>query len=253
MLTVKEVFRGHFDECLDHLKKRLDEKAPKGTRGVRTVKEPIAAFCLVGIEAVHRWLQGHPPKGIAYLRLMCYLDMIGYKVIEMERLKKSRRYFLELIGYGLLSPEKANGLIGYSENKHLYKVLSGKENTSKDKDERMWNAWKERREELEQKKEEASSRDRLDLLPLVSHETNLPARSTGECQQEGAHARYPAAVIKVMEALLAMLEEIGLDRLSSSGWALLIGAERKTILRLSARLSDLSAKLITVDQHKGGG
>jgi hypothetical protein len=54
-----EVFRGHFNECLKHLAKCLEAKAPKGLAGAMKARQPIADFCGVVAPTVTGWLEGN--------------------------------------------------------------------------------------------------------------------------------------------------------------------------------------------------
>ncbi|MGD0328143.1 MAG: hypothetical protein ABSB00_00295 [Minisyncoccia bacterium] len=150
----QEVFRGHFEECLEHFGMSFNSRIPKGTRRATQVKKPIADFCGVTIHSVTRWLHntGMFPIGEELIKLMCFLDMNGYRIIELERMPKVRRNFAELVGYGLLSGEQATILLGYASSSQLYEILRGDWNASEEKGQKMWNEWKRRKEELEKRK-----------------------------------------------------------------------------------------------------
>lgn len=237
-----EVYRGPFEECLRHLEARLASSVPKGSRTATQVRKPIADFCGVSVDTVYRWFRGDGPLpiGETLIKLMCYLDMIGYRVIELERMPKARRNFAELVGYGLLSGAQAAESLGYSHTSAFYQVLQGHSGASKDKNQTMWNIWKGRKEELRLKKEESQNLYGLDIPLKIcpgaeeSKPAMLPSRQT--------------AVVNIMEGLLLLLEG-GL--LSESNFADL-QRSADTILRLSAHLSALSSRLIMSEQRKGG-
>lgn len=235
------VFRGHLEECLRHLRTSLASSVPKGSRGAGQVKRPIADFCGVTIDSVTRWLNTESfPVGEQYIKLVCFLDMIGYWVIGLERLPKVRRNFVELIGFGILSSNQAIKLLGYSETSTLYQVLQGHDGASQDKDQKMWDAWKERKEELVLKKEKSQELYRLDI-PLKIHPKAKDSKSAMSASRQ-------TAVVNIMEGLLSLLEE---GSLSGSSFADL-QRSADTILRLSAHLSALSSQLIMSEQRKGG-
>ncbi len=243
----QEVFRGHFEECLEHLKAGLLTRFPKGSKGAGKARHPIAEFCGVEQSSVERWFYRKSlPDGDVRIRLICYLSLRGYKIIEWERLSTNRRNFAELVGFGLLSMQEAAQLVGYTEASTLSQVLQGNQSSSEDKDQKMWDAWKERREELEQKKVKSRDLHRLDI-PLAAHSKAERVRQ----RQEIASSSPRLAVVTLMEGLLALLEERSFNDRSDSE----LGQLREsvnTILRLSAQLSTLSSRLIT-DQQKGSG
>lgn len=244
-----EVFRGHFEECLKHLGTRLASSVPRGSRGAAQAKKLVAEFCGVTINSVTRWLHGTGsfPIGEPLIKLMCYLDMVGYRVIELERMPKVRRNFAELVGYGLLNSDQAAEFLGYSSMSALYQVLQGHRGASEDKDQKMWDAWKERKEELQQKKEKSQELYRLDIPLKVRPKTEVSKMS-----ERQVSAFRPKAVVSIMEGLLALLEENSFEKLSNGELADL-KQSADTVLRLSAHLSALSSRLIVSEQQRKGG
>ena len=178
-----EVFRGHLDECLRHLGTKLAEVVPKGSRGAMESKRPLAEFCGVTIDSVTRWLSGATPIGEQRIRLMCFLDSAGYRVIELERIPKVQRGFAELVGFGLISSQEASELLGYAEKSTLLKVLAGQQGASGDKNQRMWDYWKEKKETLEQKKECLKSMSFMALLSDNRSEWSELRELVGELSQ----------------------------------------------------------------------
>lgn len=245
----QEVFRGHFEECLRHLGTSLASSVPKGSRGAAQTKKPIADFCGVTIDSVTRWLHGTGsfPLGEQYIKLMCYLDMVGYRVIELERMPKVRRNFAELIGYGILSSGQASKFLGYSSTSTFYQVLQGHHGASEDKEQKMWDAWKERKEALQEKKERSQELYRLDIPLKVRRKAELAKTS-----ERPVSAVRPKAVVSIMEGLLALLEENSFEKLSDGELADL-KQSADTVLRLSAHLSALSSRLIMSEQQRKGG
>lgn len=164
-----EVFRGHVDECLGHLGNMLATSIPKGSKGAAQVKRPLADFCGVSTACVQRWLRNSSlPIGEQRVKLMCWLNMAGYRVIGLERMPKIRRYFLELVGFGLISGKQAAELLGYTTVSRVYEVLRGDCNAGSEKRAVMLREYSNRKEELEQKKESAREQYRLHIPSKVS-------------------------------------------------------------------------------------
>lgn len=226
-----EIFRGHFDECFKHLSRRFTEKFARGTREAWQAKEPFAAFCGCQVDTVANWLRGGAvPVGEGYFKLMFFLDMLGYKIIELERMPKVQHNFAELVGFGLISGQQAAELLGYVATSKLYEVWRGVCGSSEEKEQKMYEEWKKRKEELAQKKERACELYHFDVLS-----------SGGSRRVEKAK---PVAVVSIMQGLLTLLEDDQLVNLTPS--------DANTVLQLSARLSTLSSQLIMTDQRKEG-
>lgn len=242
-----EVFRGHLEECLQHLGTSLASSAPKGSRGAALVRKPVADFCGVEIDSVTRWFHGTAfPIGESLIKLMCYLDMVGYRVIELERMPQARRNFMELVGYGLLSIDQVVEFLGYSSTSHIFQVLQGRQDVNKDKNDKMWEMWKARKEELQRKKEKSQVQYRLDISLKVCRKAESPETSAR------VSASRPTAVVSIMEGLLNLLEENSFEKLSDGDLADFLKSA-DTVLRLSARLSALSSWLIMSKQQRKGG
>lgn len=238
------VFRGHIDECLRHLATSINERASKGSWGAGQAKEPAAKFCAVTVDTVARWLNKvNSPIGEQLIKMLCYLDLIGYKVIEFERLPRVRRNFAELIGFGLFSSQEASQLLGYTAVSSLYQVLQGTQGASESKDQKMWDVWKERKQDLQRKKEQAQEIYRLDIP--------LRVRPKAAIQQEGAGTSpcMQTAVMNIMDGLTSLLEGDSFKNPSEKDLKIL-KQSAGTILRLSARLSTLSSMVIMSNGQK---
>lgn len=185
----QEVFRDHVAECIQHLKGVFArQKPPEAARH----KKQIAEFCGVDAIAVRRWLNGDTePLGEQRVKLMCCLDSIGYRVIELERMDKTLRGFGELIGFGLLSIQNADELLGYSEPRLLFRVLRGGAGTSQEKTQKMWDMWKSKKEELERAKKQA----RANLKSVARAESSATPSSRHQ------------ALINIMEGIVFLMEE----------------------------------------------
>lgn len=167
---------------------------------------------------------------------MCYLQMIGYRVIEWEKIPVARRNFAELLGFGILSVEQARVIIGYSTTTTTYQVLLGHYGTSKDKDGIMWETWKSKMGELEGVKSDALQKYRLDLSSVKQPRTE----TQGQIPQAIAPTRF-TAISYFMDGLKALLEDKSFinTELDSADVAPL----KETISRLQQVLSVIHSKL----------
>ncbi len=233
----QEVFRGHLEECLRHLGAEFASKAPKGSRGSAQVKKPLADHCEVAVSSVTRWINGGIlPIGKQFIGLMCYLDTIGYRIIEFERMTKIRRNFAELIGFKILSSDEAAEFLGYASTSTLYQMLYGNHGASDEKYQKMWDRWKEEKEELERIKKRLREFWCMGISSKASPEAEAPLPSS-----------RPVDILSAMKCLLVLLEEELSDDL------VIFQGSSDTVLLLSARLSALSSRLIISEQRKGGG
>jgi len=223
--------RGHFEECLHHFV--MKGGGPNQTQG----KQLIADFCGVSLATVATWFRGsNLPVGERYIKFMCFLDMAGYRVIELERMPKALRNIAEFIGYGVLSTQEVMGLLEYSNRSKFFALLRGERGISKEKEQKAWNIWKEKRGDLEKRKEEARELYQLDIpptstAPAVNIQQELPKVSVTSTHHKSG------AVVSLMEGLLALLEDASFELAE-------INQSVGTVLRLSARLSSLSSELI---------
>ncbi len=246
----QEIFRGHVEECVRHLANLIAPQASRGSRELVEAKQQIADFCGTTVQAVGYWLSGEMfPQGETLLKLMCYLDMIGYRIIELERMQRTLRNFAELIGFGIFSVKEAVTMVGYKSSSSLYCVLRGEEGVRQSKKDIMWNVWKEKKDELQLKWEKAH-----DVFALkISFES--PTREikppTATKRPKALTTRH-TGVVNIMEGLLVLLEAGEFDLSSRELVNALRGPAGNTILRLAAQLNTLSSKLVTSDQWKGG-
>jgi hypothetical protein len=232
-----EIFRGPLDECLRHLGAALEAGYPANSKGSAQARQPLADFCGVGLPTVARWLKGEAPTGLSLIKIVCYLQLFGYRVMDYSRVKPARRRFAELIGFGVLEAEEAATLIGYSDVPWLYAVLRGTQGSSDAKEAAMSDAWLSYRAELDAKKIEARERYKLDI--------RFKTRAGGEAVM--------AATLSSMECLAALLDAGAAERIVE-----MIGeADRRRIAALSEslyqRLSELATDLsIPPTLSKGG-
>ena len=141
----EEVLRGHFAECLAHFSEWFNRKCPTRSRGRSEHLRPLVDFCGVILGTAQRWIDNPEmiPKGESLIKLTCYLDLHGYKVIEFERLHKVLRNIAEVIGFGVLSAEQVGDIVGYKVST-LYEVFRGDQSLTRDKESRMYELWKEK-------------------------------------------------------------------------------------------------------------
>lgn len=187
------VFRGHIEECVQDYNNRLSEGFSEGSKGSAEARQPLADFCGVSqTSSVYRWLKlGKLPRGAQLIKLMCFLDIIGYKVIDLERMSKTRRMLSELIGFSLATPEELIEEIGYASTSNFFQTLYGHCGVGNDRAEKMWSICKERKVDIEQAKARIKSR--------IFTQTTLKLGSD--------QIPIKRSVTSFMEGLLLLLEE----------------------------------------------
>ncbi len=152
------VFRGSIEDCLEQLG-RLFRKQAKSPEDFEQLKKPILDFCQISPRSITRWLYTDTvPEGERRVRLTCYLALIGYQVIEHDRLPMKCKFFAELIGFGILTASTGAEVLGYKSSDQLLRVLLGRENASKEKEELMWTTWLEHRDAFIHRKSEMRAR-----------------------------------------------------------------------------------------------
>ena len=248
-----EVFRDYFEECWRHFTNRFNSKYPPRGKDLERLRKPIADFCAVGDKTVARWLSAERPsipEGITKIKLECFLDLNGYRIIEFERCSRVLRNLAELLGYNVMSVEEVASILGYARAQNIYPVLREDEHwgVSKEKEAKMFNLWKERRDELELKKK-VSLKYRLDLsiqssAPRLTQQLLLPPVTNGKL------AARRSGMLTILEGVLALIDEGLFDGLSESELETLRQSDGDTILQLSARLTVLSSKLMAAERRK---
>ncbi len=184
------------------------------------------------------------PRGEQYYKLLCFLDLNGYKVIELEGMAIRCKNFTLLIGFGVLTSKDATEMLGYTQISELYRALRGDTGLSKDRERKMWDLWQARKDKLDEAVEEAGKRFRLNFsraretqsIGVVESKVAMPATTKPpDYLRDGA--------VDIMEGLLKMLDSGVLLDLTDADWAALRNSS-STVLRLSSHLSTLSAKLV---------
>lgn len=242
MTEKQEVFRGHLDECLKHFAAGLETSAPKGTKKATLARKPLADFCGVVIHTASRWLlgTGAPPVGEPLLKLMFFLDVVGYKVIELERMPTDIRNFAELIGFSLLTSGEARSLLGYYKVSRLYEIFRREVGVSSEKKQLMRDEWKKRRGELVAKREKSRALCSFDITPKTKPKLENDKRVQISYRHE--------AILKIMAGLLALLDEGPFSETQVAD----LRPHTNTLLRLSICLNALSSRLIVSESGKGG-
>ena len=248
--TRPEIFRGHLEECLEHLNKILAALSPHKKQRAKAIREAIAVFCGVVPESVGNWLQekGHQPHGESFFKLICCLDRLGFRVIELENMRRVRRNFAELIGFSILTNEQASKLIGFSDRSSLFRILHGKSETGKMKLQLMFEIWKENKPRLDEKRDGALEDIFNELFNprkkiLGSPQTELTL------EPERLSASYqPKAIIILMQGLLALFDS---DKGSLIEKEITdLQTHSQTVSRLTTHLINLRSRLSSSDKPK---
>jgi len=222
-----EVFRGHLDECVEHLKKCMDANAPKGLSGAMKARQPIADFCQTIPPTVAGWFAKRSKiSGEFRIRMMCCLDTLGYRVLELEKLKNGKRMLAELIGYGLLTTQQAVDSMAYTEAKKLFRFIWEGKRTLPEKEERLYNICKEWKQKLQVRKQEMRERCKL-----------------GFSLMDSVRQRKVSAVMSIMEGLSSLLESKDVGEPFVDSLKDLSAEEKRTILHLADSLHEFSQKL----------
>ena len=245
---VPEIFRGHLEECLRHIWDTLKKAGYKrGTHGLAEARMPIAKFCDVSDPTVKDWLEGKmEPVGETLIKLSCFLDLQGYRLIEFERLPKVKHNFAELIGYNILSIPQAVELLGYVKSSSLYPVLWAIEGISEEKERKMWDYWKSKREELAKAKQIALEKYTLGFLN--ESKTSLPVEDKFDVSFFEPHSlltsKRTQSALCIMEGLLLIISD-GVFVHES-----LQQKEKNTILLLASKMTELSSRILSNGQKR---
>ncbi len=164
---VSEVYRGHLSECFRHFGRLFRSKVRTRSRGRTNLAKPMVDFFQASAQTVLRWLDDEfsaLPRGEAGLKLLCYLDLHGYRVIELEHMDIPLRYLTELIGFSVISGKEAAKLLGYHDAQQIYAVVAGTDGVSAEKKDHMYEIWKDKKDLLDTKKQQAFEKSRLEFL-----------------------------------------------------------------------------------------
>jgi hypothetical protein len=186
---------------------------------------------------------------------MCLLDLNGYRIIEFERLPRVLRNLSELIGYDVLSPEEASRTIGYTRSQNLYPVLREDEHwgLGKEKETRMFDLWKEKRDELECRKKEVLRSCLVDLsqpVHTMKREQLPPSSIFPSIVTEGTGAARRTAVLQILEGTHIFFDDGLFENMSESEVRALKERHGDSIVHLAAHLSALSSKIFGVAKRR---
>lgn len=261
----RNVFRGHLVECLEHFHDWLATLPMKGSGGSAEKRRMMSGFCQVSLNTVIAWLNGHQvPKGDPWLRLVCFLRLQGYSLVEFDRFAKLYQSIIELIGYGIMSVKEVSDVASLGCESHVYVVVRGTRGISEEKKRLLWEIWKSRRVELEQAKEQALKSFSTGVFDrkvangscCALPKSNVQANSkplSPKHEKPSSDASFPIseeAVLKLMEALLAVLDAYLIEELPADKLRQLREKSGGTILRLSAHFNNLCSWLLS--KESGG-
>lgn len=239
------VFRGKLADCLRHFGLALNAKYPPGQKGVERMRQPMATFCGISYAAVRHWLKGDIlPRGLYWFRLACFVELHDYQVIELERVGRHRRNLIELLAYGVVTPEDMAKQLAYSAAWGVYDALKYRTELSAELAEKYWNFYAPYKAALEQKKQEARQKYRIDLTRTTA--PTVP-ESVPIVQKEVVTAPVRGIFI-AMQGMKLQLEEqrVVLQPLNRR--------EREILLGLSGLLSTLSAEaMASTEGVRNGG
>ncbi len=266
-----EVFRGHFDECILHFGNAFNKHFPRAKRNRVLNAKPISDFVGSNPVTVTSWLddpENARPTGIFRIKLYCYLDSHGYRIIEFEKLPKIIRGFSEVIGYGIISLEEAMNLIGYSQPVEFYNIFFDRSKAINPvKEEAMLNIYRIKKEEIQKRKKQISQdgfmrviteKTPMELL-LKEHRKDedenprpVPTLVLPKKEKEVVKVTEPvrsnslSISVSFMGGLLGLIDEGFLKDVTDSDLERLNHEEVSCIIRLSSYLSSLSSDLMRV-------
>ena len=248
---MEEVYRDHLQECFKHFSGRFNSFFPPRSSRRNEAISQMKNFCGAARQTIQRWVDGLSPipEGIFWLKLMCYLDMHGYRIIEFERMPKAQRYTAEILGFGVLEVDAVKVCIQYGTTQHLYGVLRGDFGLGDGKENLMFSMWKENRAKLEIKKKESYEKFGIKVLlgapkrPPSLLEVAPPVLSSEQAQVHPTNQVINSisilATLNILQSSIVLFEEllegVGSDELSVFD---------QPILRLSSRLNELSSRII---------
>lgn len=153
--STQEIMRGHLDECLDNLNHKFANKNLVQTKQI--LLKSMADFCAASTHSARNWLHGNKnlPISDKRIKLMCFLDLLGYKIIELENMTESLRGLAEIIAFNLINLSEASEIIGYSDPSRLIEIMNNKVSPSAEKKRKIWDMWTNKKEELKQLKQTA--------------------------------------------------------------------------------------------------
>lgn len=245
-ISIPEVFREHFDECFRHFVKRFYTKMPRGSKGISKALNPMMVFCGVHENTANRWLQERGEIiGAARIKMSCFLELHGYKIIEVERLSPVLRGIWDIIGYDICPQETVFQALGYVQISELTRIFAGKAQMSEERQQKVWDFWKQHRDSLARKKEDAFRNGRIQILSHPPEKNNALILEL----VSGPPNKSREAALSIMKGLLGMFEDGLFDDMTSDELAEITKSAKGTVLRLTSYLNTLSSGIMTAEQE----
>jgi uncharacterized coiled-coil protein SlyX len=240
-----EIMRGHLEECVYNFNGKLANLARKSAQKQK-IMVSMASFCGVSIDTARRWLRGTEANPIAEskIKLMCYLDLLGYKVIELENMGDSLRNLAELIAFGLITTAQAIKIIGYSRPTVLYRIFYGQENTSAEKKEKIWQLIRAKKNELTQAKEKTAQNLIFLTATLLPASAAVPEPESEDTELIGTPANtFTQGLLSLLQGINVLLESEAAKNLTDQELSALPASQAGIISKLATNLAALRSRL----------
>ncbi len=237
----QEIMRGHLDECLANLNHKFAKKNQAQTKQI--LLKSMANFCGVSTDSTRRWLHNinSLPISDKKIKLMCFLDLLGYKIIELENMTESLRGLTEIIAFNLVGLSEATKIIGYSNTSRLIEIIKGLENPGPQKQRKIWDLWTAQKEELKQTKQMAFNSLPESVLTVL--------KDTEEISISGTDQNEKAALCRAnFDAMATLLKFIRLPSFKNLTeqelFALLSSHDVKILSELTDELQEIKTKCL---------
>ncbi len=236
----QEIIRGHLDECLANLNYKFNSKAHASTKQI--LLNCMANFCEVNIDTVRHWLHnmGSLPISETRIKLMCFLDLIGYRVIELENMSESLRGLTEIVAFKLMTISEATKFIGYTKPSSLIRIMY-EHRPAPEKKLKIWDTWTAQKEELQQAKQTAYASLPESIFKVLNpeEETAIPEIDSAE------KAALCRANFDAMSNLLKFIRLPSFQNLTDQElFALLSNHDIKILSELTDELQKLKKKCL---------
>ncbi|MAF79974.1 hypothetical protein CL629_02755 [bacterium] len=239
--------RGELAECLHHYREVLESHAPRGSREIVKLREPMARFCGVGDQTVTVWLRepGGNKIGSVYFKLICFMRVVGYEVTDLIRVRNTPlREITEIIGYSILSDKEVTKGVGYAKSSTLFKVLRGENQPTPDREKLMRQFCRANREKVRAKKEVTVKRyEKAIELAHALPEVKVPATTARSRAKHTKSCEAAHPIVLIMSGVSCFLEQ-DKDRLTDTVLATLSEEDAGVILDLSSKMSALSSRVL---------
>lgn len=260
-------FRGHIGDCLEDFGLKMNLLGRQKDLPNCEMFAPMAEFCRAHINSVNRWVRDkNVPIGDNLYRVVSYLLLQGYTVIEVDRAPESFRCVIEMLGYGMMTVAQVAERLSLKKPQNVNRILWRKSGATEDKKQAIKTLWLEKREELGQLRAELRQRYAIQLPALDAKITALP-RTRGPAKKRGRSVErvipvVPTAriipdddlgmqIISVLEPMYLIFQDPRLVNPSAETLQSLRSAE-PLIRALTSQLGSLLAKFIirSLADHK---